>query len=113
MEKQKEKICKPYANCAGQQLGGVSGNGNICGFTADDEQTENLFFKSESIETEKWAEELNSILFDKIQVTVCVAFEDGTSKTQTIAIAAAAGDANHEYEKGQTQREKLIQYEMR
>lgn len=67
---------------------------NICGFTADDEQTENLFFKSKSIEVEKWAEELNSILFDKIQVTVCVAFEDGTSKIQTIAIAAAASDAN-------------------
>ena len=51
--------------------------------------------------------------FDKIQVTVCVAFEDGTSKTQTIAIAAAASDANSTYEKGQTQKEKLIQYEMR
>lgn len=86
---------------------------NICGFTADDEQTENLFFKSESIEAGKWTEELNSILFDKIQVTVCVAFEDGTSKTQTIAIAAAASDANSTYEKGQTQKEKLIQYEMR
>lgn len=86
---------------------------NICGFTADDEQTENLFFKSESIEAGKWTEKLNSILFDKIQVTVCVAFEDGTSKTQTIAIAAAASDANSTYEKGQTQKEKLIQYEMR
>ena len=86
---------------------------NICGFTADDEQTENLFFKSESIEAGKWTEELNSILFDKIQVTVCAAFEDGTSKTQTIAIAAAASDANSTYEKGQTQKEKLIQYEMR
>ena len=86
---------------------------NICGFTADDEQTENLFFKSESIEAGKWTEELNSILFDKIQVTVCVAFEDGTNKTQTIAIAAAASDANSTYEKGQTQKEKLIQYEMR
>ena len=86
---------------------------NICGFTADDEQTENLFFKSESIEAGKWTEDLNSILFDKIQVTVCAAFEDGTSKTQTIAIAAAASDANSTYEKGQTQKEKLIQYEMR
>ena len=86
---------------------------NICGFTADDEQTENLFFKSESIEAGNWTEKLNSILFDKIQVTVCVAFEDGTSKTQTIAIAAAASDANSTYEKGQTQKEKLIQYEMR
>ena len=56
---------------------------------------------------------INSILFDKIQVTVCVAFEDGTNKTQTIAIAAAASDANSTYEKGQTQKEKLIQYEMR
>ena len=79
----------------------------------DDEQTENLFFKSESIEAGKWTEKLNSILFDKIQVTVCVAFEDGTNKTQTIAIAAAASDANSTYEKGQTQKEKLIQYEMR
>ena len=87
--------------------------GKCSGFTADDEQTENLFFKSESIEAGKWTEELNSILFDKIQVTVCVAFEDGTNKTQTIAIAAAASDANSTYEKGQTQKEKLIQYEMR
>ena len=68
---------------------------------------------SKSIEAGKWTEKLNSILFDKIQVTVCVAFEDGTSKTQTIAIAAAASDANSTYEKGQTQKEKLIQYEMR
>ena len=71
------------------------------------------FFKSESIEAGKWTEELNSILFDKIHVTVCAVFEDGTSKTQTIAIAAAASDANSTYEKGQTQKEKLIQYEMR
>ena len=98
-----EKFCTQDAGCFV----------NICGFTADDEQTENLFFKSESIEAGKWTEELNSILFDKIQVTVCVAFEDGTNKTQTIAIAAAASDANSTYEKGQTQKEKLIQYEMR
>ena len=46
MEKQKEKICKPYANRASQQLGRASGNGFfICGGlghdtgTDDDQQT--------------------------------------------------------------------------
>ena len=45
-EKQKEKICKPYANRASQQLGRASGNGFfLCGGlghdtgTDDDQQT--------------------------------------------------------------------------